>query len=200
MQQSHSRLDIVIGPMFSGKTTFLLQRLVQLSGLGLKTLYINHSSDTRSLKTYSTHYPLLQERDLDIDNLQCNLLTDIDRETLHKYDVIGIDESQFFGEELLTTTLDLVDNQKKYVIVSGLNGDHERKKIGYILDLIPDTNNIKELHAYCKDCADKGQLKPGVFTFYNGQGGFIGGADKYKPVCRECYKRNKERKDYPNKK
>ena len=50
-------IDLIIGPMFAGKSTELIRRLNIYSELGLKTLYINSSLDKRSDKVFSTHNP-----------------------------------------------------------------------------------------------------------------------------------------------
>lgn len=186
-----SRLDIYIGSMFSGKSSMLIKTLSLLSEMGLKTLYINHSIDNRSETNYSTHSPLFQNCKVSIQTKKVPKLDDSLIKESSAFDVIGIDEAQFFEKELVTFVKDLVDVHKKYVIVTGLNGSYKREKMGYILDLIPIADSIIQLHAYCKRCLTIHKtLRPALFTYYTGTLDniiVVGGAEKYQAVCRECY-------------
>ena len=94
-------LDIIIGPMFSGKTTELLRRLSIYKHLNLRVLCINHSFDVRNDQGISTHSNYIDPKRLtNYDNIKTsNLLNIIDN--ANEYDIIGIDEAQFFGVELL---------------------------------------------------------------------------------------------------
>ena len=86
-------LDLIIGPMFSGKTTELIRRLTTLSYIGKKCLFINNKKDIRSNETYSTHNPNINS----INNIDSVKLKDFSEvEFVTKYDVIGIDEAQLF--------------------------------------------------------------------------------------------------------
>ena len=87
-------IDIIIGPMFAGKSTELIRRLNICAELGLKTLYVNSKLDGRSDKVFSTHNPTIGKIGK-IDSKKVLDLLDIDFE---QYDVIGIDEAQLFSE------------------------------------------------------------------------------------------------------
>ena len=67
-------LDLIIGPMFCGKTTELLRRLYTLSYVGKKCLYINHLLDTRENTTVSTHNPIINKLDDKIDSIKTKSL------------------------------------------------------------------------------------------------------------------------------
>ena len=107
------------------------------------------------------------------------------------YDVIGIDETQFFSKNIVDFVLQLVEKHNKYVIVSGLDGDFRRNKFGHLLDLIPFADNVTKLHAYCKPCAEnKKTLVTALFTNYQNdthETVIVGAGEKYQPVCRKCY-------------
>ena len=190
--RSQSRLDILMGSMMAGKTSALLRVLTQLSEMGLTTLYINHDSDNRDKTPYSTHSPLLKNQKLNVDTMRTSNLLEIPISFLKDFDIIGIDEAQFFDHTLVDFVRDLVDVHKKYVIVVGLDGNFRREKFGHILDLIPIADNVTKLHAYCKSCAErKKTLVNALFTHYDAGGGdntvIIGGAEKFQAVCRDCY-------------
>lgn len=189
--QSQSRLDILLGPMYASKTSALLRKMSQFAEMGLQSLYINHGIDTRAKTDYSTHSKMLREGNVDIPTLKTINLNSVDLELVNAADVIGIDEAQFFDEELVPFVLKLVEEYHKYVIVAGLDGTYKRKKFGHILDLIPYADNVTKLHAYCKPCSLRSKsLRSAIFTHYNGDSNdiiVVGGADTYQAVCRKCY-------------
>jgi thymidine kinase len=190
--RSQSRLDILLGSMMAGKTSALLRQLTQLSEMGLSVLYINHISDNRDDTPFSTHSPLLKNQQLDITTIRTNNLSEIPEAHFDGFDVIGIDEAQFFDQHLVNFVKNLVDIHKKYVIVVGLDGNFRREKFGYILDLIPLADNVTKLHAYCKRCAEhKKLLVNALFSHYTAADTndtvIVGGAEKFEAVCRECY-------------
>ena len=53
-------LEIIIGPMFSGKTTELLRELTGYNAINKKCIYVNSSLDTREDNNFSTHNPLIK--------------------------------------------------------------------------------------------------------------------------------------------
>jgi thymidine kinase len=191
--RSQSRLDILFGSMMSGKSSALLRNLTQLSDMGLSALYINHGVDDRAKTMYSTHSTLLQNQNLNISATKTSNLLELSIDVLIQFDVIGIDEAQFFDDTLVPFVQNLVDVHKKYVIVVGLDGNFRREKFGHILDLIPIADNVTKLHAYCKRCAEhKKTLVNASFTHYvqgscDGDTVIVGGAEKYIALCRDCY-------------
>lgn len=181
-------LDIFIGCMFAEKSGCLLRKLTKFSELGLQVLYINHAIDTRSDKAYSTHSKLIKGAKLVFDSTKLEVLENPD--AYKDYDVIGIDETNLFGPEIVPFVLHLVEKLGKYVIVVGLDSTSERKKFGHIVDLIPYADNVTKLHAYCKNCVGKGQLKTAIFTHRNSDDKntvLIGADEHYQAVCRKCY-------------
>ena len=113
INQSFAGIDIITGPMFSGKTTELCRRLNILQTLGLKCVYINSNVDNRSVKNFSTHNKMLNKISFDSYKLKdIHLLKQIGM----NYDVIGIDEIQFF-KNIVGVIIDLVETHGKKIIV-----------------------------------------------------------------------------------
>ena len=174
-------LDIITGPMFSGKTSSLLYKISKLSVL--KKIYIiNSTLDNRynnnSITThsnYSCDAVLLENLDLDYNKL---------KKIREEYQVIAIDEAQFFTDlyEFVKTALEL----DFHVIVCGLNGNYKQEKFGQILDLIPLANNVDLLKGYCMICKDTTE---GIFTKRINDNKvdeiIVGNEDKYMCVCRK---------------
>jgi thymidine kinase len=186
INQSFAGIDIIIGPMFSGKTTELCRRLNILQTLGLRCLYINSDIDNRSIKNFSTHNKMLNKISFDSHKIKdIHLLKQIGM----NYDVIGIDEIQFF-KNIVNVIVDLVETHGKKIIVSGLNGDSNRNLFGEIHLLLPYSNNIDKIDSYCVKCYRQGIQRHGIFSqkeIQNNEIVTIGGSDKYISVCRECY-------------
>jgi thymidine kinase len=199
-------IDLIIGPMYGGKTTELLRRLVVCKEMGLRCCYVNSSSDSRTQTAYSTHNKLLAKASSKSSKSTGNLLGDTDDfiaavkineitdllTMIDDYDVFGIDEAQLFTN-LLSTTTQLADIHHKRIIIAGLNGTSERRMFGEILYLIPHANTIQKLEPFCKLCAENSKITPAIFTkctVSKSSTIMIGGKDSYVAVCRECYNDN----------
>ncbi len=185
---STGSLELITGPMFSGKSTEILRRLLIDNAIGLRVLYINHSRDIRGSDQFSTHNPLYKERlSGKIKFLSTNNIKSVS--VLDNYDVIGIDEAQFFSDLVGTVSL-WVDVYHKKVIVAGLTSDFQRCKFGKILDLEPLSDTFTKLHSYCQRCAKSKKIVNALFTYRTAiskEQISVGGAESYMPVCRKCY-------------
>ena len=147
------RIDIIIGSMFSGKSTELIRRINRYKVLSKKILVINHKLDQRySESSISTH------SNMKLECISLQNLNDIktNKEFKKEYDnceVLVIEEAQFF-EDLYDVVVNAADNDNKIVIVAGLDGDSNREEFGDILKLIPKCDTVKKLHALCVKCKD----------------------------------------------
>jgi thymidine kinase len=177
-------LQIIIGPVQSGKTTDLILRLMTQHSIGKKVLYINSILDTRSNEFFSTYN--LSIRDVPFDGVKLERLAGYD---ISKYDVIGIDESQFF-DDLKVNVLEWVDTYGKMVLVYGLDGDYKRENFGQISQLLSYCDSVTKLKAFCMFCKKRGDSGFGIFSkrlVENSSDILIGGEEMYSPVCRRCY-------------
>lgn len=188
------KLDIIIGTMFSGKTTYILSKISKIAELNYKILYINIEFDNRSEHIFSTHNPFLDSSvnhesiNKNVKMIKSKKLLNID---IDKYDIIVVDESHFFDEllEFANKCLDL----NKYIIVAGLIADFKGNKFGKTLDLIPISTNVERLHAYCNECAKNKKCSIAIFSkkiVKCKKSIDIGGSEKYIPVCRYHYFHN----------
>ena len=195
-------LEIILGPMFSGKTSRLVEIYKQCIFCNIRVAVINHSIDTRyDEQLLSTHdkikIPCIQTERLfdvwskiDVDNTLKTIIRDRtkDIEKIMESDVILINEGQFFPdlEEFVKTLL----SKGKQIYVCGLDGDFERKKFGQILDLIPLCDKVNKLTSLCSICKN-GTL--GIFSkrITSEKEQTVVGSDNYIPVCRICYENPK---------
>jgi len=173
-----SSIDLIIGPMYAGKTTELLRRLNIYAELDIKTLYVNSILDSRSSLPFSSHNPLLTSIGK-CDHIKVENLFDVNFE---QYKVIGIDEAQFFSG--LKNYVASYANKGKKLIISGLNGDYKQEPFGDIINLIPLCDSIDLLTPFCKLCKD--QLIPAPFTKRtSNEKDTIAVNSNYIPVCRK---------------
>ena len=172
-------LEIIIGPMFSGKTSRLLTIKRQYEVCDISCCLVNHIDDKRYHETLTSTHDKIMTESLNISDLSCLY------EKLDKYNVFLINEGQFF-DDLFEVVVRLVEDHKKKIYVCGLNGDYKREKFGKILDLIPFCDSVIKLNALCKQCKDGSS---GIFTHRitcdKVQKKI--GADDYIPLCRKCF-------------
>jgi len=171
-------LHLVLGPMFSGKTTRLIQIYKTRTYIGKKVAVINYAEDKRyDSKLLSTHDQIM------IPCIQLSVLNGFD---CSQYDTILINEGQFFSD-LYEHVLDYVEKYNKEVYIFGLDGDFLRCKFGSILDLIPLCDTVKKFAALCANCRD-GTMAHFSHRITSEMEQCVIGADNYIPLCRKCYK------------
>lgn len=191
-------LHVILGPMFSGKTSKLLEIYEQCVLSNINVLVINHSSDLRYSDTMlSTHNRKMIPCTL---TNKLNDLYDITRYEEEKWDdlrnkdiidaqVILINEGQFF-EDLYDWVYFMMEVLNKKIYVGGLDGDSNRKKFGQMLDLIPICDKVTKLRSLCAICKNGTKAPFTLRTTSDNNQILIGNEDSYKPVCRICYVKN----------
>jgi thymidine kinase len=172
-------LSIIMGNMFSGKTSELIRRLKRLKVIGKNILVVNSAKDTRSPdEVLKTH-----------DNVKFNcqkvydLFDIVPKNDFEVADIIAIDEGQFFPK--LKKFVEYCLSKNKTVILAGLDADSFQRKWGEILDCIPLACEVTKLSALCMRCNNG---NPGPFTkriVDNRELELIGGSDMYEAVCRK---------------
>ena len=179
------RIDIIIGSMFSGKSTELIRLINRYKVLGKKILVVNHKLDKRySENSISTHSNMVLEC-VSIENL--NEINDKDK-YLKEYkncEVLVIEEAQFF-KDLYNIVIEAADIDNKIVIVAGLDGDSNRSEFGDILKLIPKCDSVKKLHALCVKCKDGTSASFTKRLIKNNSQIYIG-VSEFIAVCRYHY-------------
>ena len=151
-------LELILGPMYSGKTTALLSRR---SG---NVLIVNHEFDTR-VNGVGTH------DGIEAHAIKCKVLP-----RLSGYDMYLIDEAQFFD------SLEGVESLAPHVVVAGLSGDYMRRPFGKLLELIPKADKVTFLKAKCK-CGAPASFTKRISTSKD----LVNIGADYIPVCGTCY-------------
>jgi thymidine kinase len=175
-------LEIVIGPMFSGKSTYALSYVRRQRAIGKNVLIVKPDIDKR----YSNEDVLITH---DKDQIPC-MMWDTEYElnpslpSFLNSDSIVIEEAQFF-KGLQNAVMWLLKAHRKDILVVGLDGDAQQNPFGEILDCIPYAKSVLKLIAYCSICRD-GTL--GLYTKRKNPENIteqicVGGADMYDAVC-----------------
>ncbi|XP_068087141.1 uncharacterized protein [Anabrus simplex] len=170
--------QIIFGPMFSGKTTELIRRLKRYQIANYRCLIVKYANDVR----YSTDGISTHDKQT-LPAVATDKLIGINAE---EYDVIGIDEGQFFND--VVRCCEALANQGKIVIVAALDGTYQRIPFGDILNLVPLAEDVIKLHAVCMNCFRDASYTKRISNEQELE--VIGGADKYMAVCRECHFQN----------
>ncbi|XP_026131704.1 thymidine kinase, cytosolic-like [Carassius auratus] len=176
-QKTRGQIQIIFGPMFSGKSTELMRRVRRFQVAQYSCLLIKYAKDTRYSQTgMATHDMSMMEA------VPACCLRDVWSLALQAC-VIGIDEGQFFPDTV--EFCEEMANRGKTIVVAALDGTFQRKPFGNILNLVPLAESVVKLNAVCMQC-----YKEAAYTKRLGaeqEVEVIGGADKYHAVCRACY-------------
>jgi thymidine kinase len=174
-------LHLILGPMFAGKTTSLINKANSINKLENKNIFvINHSSDERySKNTFVTSH----------DNLQIPCVPMLTLNTIFENDIsninyIFINEGQFFPD-LYDVVKKLLFEYKKIIYICGLDGDYKQEPFPNckLLELIPLSNSVEKIQANCSICKQKA---PYTKRIINSNDIFlVGGSEMYQPVCLE---------------
>lgn len=176
-------LDLIIGCMFSGKSTEIMKQVNRLEKINASYLLIKPIADNRYTHNAMvfTHDNLQRKCDM-----RSNLVPLFETELYKLSTYIIIEEAQFF-QDLEPFVLKAVDHDKKKITIVGLDGDSNRNNFGQIHKLIPLCDTITKLKAYCSLCKDGTEAIFSKRLSTEKDQFCIGSSDKYMAVCRKCY-------------
>jgi len=174
-------LEIVLGPMFAGKSSYILSSLRRYEAIGWPVLSITSALDTRYESDAIHSHNHERHSAVSTDTLSPLLLTNAFAEAR----LLVIEEAQFF-KDLYKFVEYAVDTCDKDVLVVGLDGDSERRPFGRIAEIIPLCDKITKLTAMCKRC---GNGNPAIFTHRKDSATSVikVGTDTYEALCRKHY-------------
>jgi thymidine kinase len=170
-------IEVICGSMFSGKTEELIRRLKRARIANLKVEIFKPSIDIRYHEKNIVSHDENAIPSIPVDNSQTLLLLAGDS------NVIGIDEAQFFDDQL-PDVCDLLALKGIRVIVAGLDMDYTGKPFGQMPFLLARADYITKLHAICVKCGNIAN-----YSFRKTAPGgqlLLGEKDSYEPRCRYC--------------
>jgi len=177
-------LDLVLGCMFSGKSSYLLSSIRKYKEIHWPVFVITSIFDKR----YTNQTKIVNHnKDSCVANIAVeDLFHAMIDTTFLNAKVIIIEEAQFY-KNLVEFVRLAVDVHQKHVIVAGLDGDVNRDPFGEVLNLIPLADSIVKLKALCKKCNDGTHAIFSSKISENKSLVDVGGSDKYEALCRKHY-------------
>lgn len=171
-------IEVICGSMFSGKTEELIRRLKRARIANLKVEIFKPAVDIRYDEQKIVSHDENAIPSTPIDHSQKILLL------AKGMDVVGIDEAQFFDDQILDVCEQLA-LQGTRVIVAGLDMDFKKQPFGQMPRLLAIADYITKLHAICVQCGNIANYSYRKSTEENQV--VLGEKDKYEPRCRYCY-------------
>jgi thymidine kinase len=171
-------IEVICGSMFSGKTEELIRRLKRAKIANLNVEIFKPAIDTRyhEQKIVSHDENAIQSTPVEASTSILLMAGEVD--------VIGIDEAQFFDDQL-PEVCDQLAVRGVRVIVAGLDMDYKAKPFGQMPNLLAKAEYITKLHAICVKCGNIAN-----YSYRKNPGStqvLLGEKDLYEPRCRHCY-------------
>ena len=145
--EQKGQIEVICGSMFSGKTEELIRRLTRARLAKQQVEIFKPSVDTRYHETHVVSHNETSIRSTPVSFAGDILLLS------GTCDVVGIDEAQFFDEEIVRV-VQLRANQGKRVILAGLDMDFEGKPFDPMPKLMAIAEYVTKVHAICMKCGD----------------------------------------------
>ena len=178
-------IQLILGCMFSGKTSELIRRIQRYKSIQKKVLFVNFIEDIRYNNNETCINNIYTHDKVGCEGIYLDKLSSLYNK-VDNYDVFVINEGQFF-EDVYKVSIDLCEKYGKDILICGLDGDFKRQTFKYnLLDLIPYADTVEILTAYCSVCKDE---TPARFSkrISNETEQKVIGSDNYIPVCRKHF-------------
>lgn len=173
-------IEVICGSMFSGKTEELIRRLKRARIANQKVKIFKPAMDIR----YHPEHIVSHDENM-ISSTPVQSSAEIPALAL-EYNVIGIDEAQFFDDGILDVC-NLLALRGARVIVAGLDMDYTGKPFGQIPNLLSIADYITKLHAICMVCGNIANYSFRKTT--QDDQVVLGEKNIYEPRCRQCFQK-----------
>ena len=172
-------IEVICGPMFSGKTEELIRRLKRAQYARQRVQVFKPSLDDR----YDTQALMTHDR-VGLEGQAVGSLAELMGQLDPQVEVVGIDEIQFFGAEIIAVSEDLA-NRGCRVVLAGLDLDWRGEPFGLMPQLICRAEYVTKLMSICMRCGN-----PAHYSFRlasDPQQVLVGSSDQYEALCRRCF-------------
>lgn len=179
---SEGMIEVITGPMFSGKSDEILKRIIILNYANVKTIIFKPTIDNRFSETEIVSRSGAKMKAYNVKNSQ--EIRKIIEGKKSKYKAIAIDEVHFFDRDLVNL-VDELANQGYRVMLSGLDQDFLRRPFGIMPQLLAIAEQVTKLQAVCLNCKNAAST-----TFRKNKKTnvrLIGDVDEYESRCRSCH-------------
>lgn len=175
-------IEVVCGPMFSGKSEELIRRLRRAEIARQRVQIFKPGIDSR----YSDDH-IVSHSDLKIRSVSVRNAADIEAQLDIRTEVIGIDEAQFLGAELVELVVRLADMGKR-VIIAGLDTDYLGRPFHPIPELLAVADEITKTLAICMQCGNPAKHTQRLVASEDLI--VVGTSGMYEARCRRCFEPN----------
>ena len=182
-------LELILGCMWSGKSTKLLALYKKYKLSECNPIIINYSEIKNDANVMSTH------DNQTVDCLYVSKLSDIfdhhnptTSSSIDNNKALLINEGQFFPD-ICEWSSYMVNKKQKIIHIAALDGDFKTKGFNTILNLLPQADSFQKLTAICTICKDG---TPAIFTHRTSDNTerILFDASEYTPLCRKCYNKS----------
>jgi thymidine kinase len=177
-------LEVVCGPMFSGKSEELIRRLRRAEIAGQRALIVKPKLDDRFDIGHVVSHAGAKMRAVAVESP-----ADIPG-LVEGYDVVGADEVQFFAPEIVLVLDDLVEKGMR-IVASGLDQDFRGLPFGVMPELLCRAELVDKLQAVCHRCGGPAtmtqRLVDGTPAAADGATIVVGALEQYEARCRSCH-------------
>ncbi|MET3502229.1 thymidine kinase [Mucilaginibacter sp. P25] len=171
-------IEVICGSMFSGKTEELIRRLNRARIAKLKVEIFSPKADTRYGEDAIISHNASKITSTPVDSASAILLLASDAH------VIGVDEAQFFDDEL-PEVCTVLANRGVRVIVAGLDMDFKGRPFGSMPNIMAIAESVTKLQAVCVRCGNPAQYS--YRLVHDNSKILLGEKESYEPRCRACY-------------
>jgi len=182
-------LEVVCGPMFSGKSEELIRRLRRVEIAGQRSLIVKPQIDDRYDVSHVVSHAGAKMRAVTVDSSHEVLWL------ARGYDAVGIDEVQFFDDRIVDSIDALVRGGAR-VVAAGLAQDFRGLPFGPMPTLLCVAEFVDKLEAVCHKCGGPAtmtqRLVGGQPASFAGETIVVGARDSYEARCRNCFERGDE--------
>ncbi|MGL5205782.1 MAG: thymidine kinase [Metamycoplasmataceae bacterium] len=172
-------IEVITGPMFSGKTEELIKRIRILEYADMKMLVVKPAKDKRFSKDTIKSRSGLERSTVTARNGE-DILSYWD----NSYDALIVDEVQFFDQDIIPI-IENIASIGKLVIISGIDTDFMMRPFGIMSHLLAISDKVVKLVAVCLIC--KGSASKSYRKSDETELTKIGDKDEYEARCRSCH-------------
>ena len=171
-------IEVICGCMFSGKTEELIRRIRRAKIAKMSVIVFKPKIDSRYSNT-----EIVSHNKIKIDSYCVQSSKEIINYSIN-FEVIGIDEAQFFDNDILKVCKKLASLGKR-IIIAGLDKDYRGKPFGPIPKLMCEADYLDKLRAICLKCGDSASYTKRITKEIDQI--VVGEMDKYEARCRHCF-------------
>jgi len=171
-------IEVICGPMFSGKTEELIRRLVRAQIAKQRVAIFKPKSDDRYAEDYIVSHNQRKIKSIQVSSTKTILEHD------DSADVFGIDEAQFFDDSIVNVCQNLAQKGKR-IVIAGLEKDFLANGFGPMPQLLIDAEYITKVNAICMVCGDPANFSYRISS--EKKQVVLGETNKYEARCRKCF-------------